>query len=112
MALSKPFLEVIALLGVVFDEYQRSTGLFAVLVGGAAVTLYTQGRYVSGDFDIVAGVGDAFDLAMKNYGFIPTALNVDSPGKRGVTAKPSWPGLTRPSLRPQCRYSWPGQARP
>jgi hypothetical protein len=70
MALSKSFLDVVALLGVVFDEYQGSTGLRAVPVGGAAVTLYTQGRYVSGDFDIVAGVGDAFDLAMKNHGFI------------------------------------------
>jgi hypothetical protein len=43
---------------------------------------------------------------------IPSALKLDSPGKRGVNAKPSWPGLTRPSLQPQCRYGWSGQARP
>ena len=45
------------------------TGLRAVLVGGAAVSLYTQGRYVSGEFDVVAGVDDAFDLAMRSNGF-------------------------------------------
>ncbi len=70
MALPKSFREVVALLGEVFDEYQKITGLRAVLVGGAAVSLYTQGRYVSGDFDVVAGVDDAFDLAMKNNGFV------------------------------------------
>jgi hypothetical protein len=70
MPLPKSFHEVVALLGEVFDEYQKVTGLRAVLVGGAAVSLYTQGRYVSGDFDVVAGVHDAFDLAMKNNGFV------------------------------------------
>ena len=68
MALPKSFREVVALLGEVFDEYQMMTGLRAVLVGGAAVSLYTQGRYVSGDFDVVAGVDDAFDLAMRTMG--------------------------------------------
>jgi hypothetical protein len=43
---------------------------------------------------------------------IPSALKVDSPCRRGVTAKPSWPGVSRPSLQPQYRYRWPGQARP
>jgi hypothetical protein len=36
MAFSRSFLEVVALLGVAFDEYQASTGLRTVLVGGAA----------------------------------------------------------------------------
>jgi hypothetical protein len=70
MALPRPFREVVALLAAVFDEYQAATGVPAVLVGGAAVSLYTQGRYVSGDFDVVAGFDDAFDLAMKNHGFV------------------------------------------
>jgi hypothetical protein len=41
---------------------------------------------------------------------IPSTLKIDSPGRRSVTAKPSWPGvtgLTRPSLQPLCRYRWP-----
>jgi hypothetical protein len=70
VALPKSFREVVKLLGEVFDEYQMTTGLCAVLVGGAAVSLYTQGRYISGDFDVVAGVDDAFDLAMKSHGFV------------------------------------------
>jgi hypothetical protein len=62
MALPKSFREVVALLGEVFDEHQMMTGLRAVFVGGAAVTPYTPGLYVSGDFDVVAWVDDAFDL--------------------------------------------------
>jgi hypothetical protein len=45
---------------------------------------------------------------MSAPGVIPSALKVASPGRRGVTAKPSWPGVTRPSLQPQRRYRWPG----
>jgi hypothetical protein len=70
MALPREFRKVIGLLGQVFEDYQVTTGSRAVLVGGAAVSLYTQGRYISGDFDVVAGVDDAFGLAMQNHGFL------------------------------------------
>lgn len=69
MALPADFVAVLSLLGQVFEEYQKLSGSRAILVGGAAVSLFTKGAYISGDLDVLAGVNDAFDLALATYGF-------------------------------------------
>ena len=69
MALPADFVVVLSLLGQVFEEYQELSGSRAILVGGAAVSLFTKGAYVSGDLDVLAGVNDAFDRALTTYGF-------------------------------------------
>ncbi len=40
-----------------------------VLVGGAAVELYTRGAYTTGDFDFVGGVTDSVGKAFEDAGF-------------------------------------------
>ena len=40
-----------------------------MLVGGAATALYTDGEFLSWDFDIVAGMDEEFTLAMLPHGF-------------------------------------------
>jgi hypothetical protein len=40
-----------------------------VLVGGAAVELYTRGAYTTGDFDFVGGVPDTVRKALEEVGF-------------------------------------------
>ena len=69
MALPPKFADVLTLLGRAFEEYQRISGARAVLVGDAAVCLFTDGGYVSGDFDVVAASNDVLDLALANQGF-------------------------------------------
>jgi hypothetical protein len=41
-----------------------------VLVGGAAVELYTSGAVTTGDFDIVTGAQDAFEQSLRDLGFV------------------------------------------
>jgi hypothetical protein len=64
MALPADFVVILGLLGQVFEEYQKLSGSRAILVGGAAVSLFTKGAYLSGDLDVLASVNDAFDLAL------------------------------------------------
>lgn len=51
------------------EDYHRLSGGHAVLVGGAATAIYTDGRFLSGDFDIVAADDVAFDSCMLACGF-------------------------------------------
>ena len=64
------------------------TGSDAVLVGGAAVAILTDGTFMSGDFDIVAGADKSFHHAMVEHGF----RLEDQPGflKKGYF-HPDWP---------------------
>jgi len=71
------YLAALERLALAFAAYRARTGDDAVLVGGAAVTLYTCGWFPSGDFDIVAGRGPAFHAAMLEQGFQPE----DRPGR-------------------------------
>ena len=41
-----------------------------VLVGGAAVEIYTLGAINTGDFDIVTGAQSAFETVLQDHGFI------------------------------------------
>jgi hypothetical protein len=85
----------------------------AVWATGEWTLAPADGQPITGRYAWVAvPEGNNWRLRMQISNVIPSALEIDSPGRRGVTAKPSWPGLTRPSLQPQCRYRWPGQARP
>lgn len=57
-----------------------------VLVGGAAVELYSGSAITTGDFDVVTGRQDAFEAALREDGFTKpggfghTPLGLDTPG--------------------------------
>lgn len=62
-----------------------------ILVGGAAVELFTASAIVTGDLDVVTARQDAFEAALRNLGFI----------------KPSGPGpLTRGWIHPDLKLSF------
>jgi hypothetical protein len=54
MSLPRDYLAALEILGRVFVAYRAKTGHSAVLVGGAATAIYTDGAFMSGDFDVVA----------------------------------------------------------
>lgn len=66
------FVESLRLIGSAMEELRAANRQCPILVGGAALQLWTTGRYVSGDFDLV--------------GVIPTRIKVDS----AVCPPPSW----------------------
>jgi hypothetical protein len=63
------FLPALEALGQACEHYRKMTGMEAVLVGGAATSIYTSGHFLSGDFDLVASDYAAFDAAMQQTGF-------------------------------------------
>ena len=65
--LPQDFWDALNLLGRAGDRYRDATGGRVVIVGGAAVSFYTQGLILSGDFDLVADLG--FEAAMLAEGF-------------------------------------------
>ncbi len=71
------YLEALQRLALALADYHARTGDDAVLVGGAAVTLYTAGWFPSGDFDLVAASTTVFDAVMAGQGFRPE----DRPGR-------------------------------
>jgi hypothetical protein len=50
------YLEALVRLAKASDRYLKATGRRAVIVGGAAVSFYTNGQILSGDFDIVTDI--------------------------------------------------------
>lgn len=66
-SLPPAFWTVLELLAKASDRYQKATGCHAVIVGGAAVSFYTQGQILSGDFDIVADID--FEQSLSAEGF-------------------------------------------
>ncbi len=70
MAIPDVQFAVMAMLGRAFVDYEKQTGARAILVGGAAVSIFTNGEYLSGDFDIVAAANTALDRALRNAGFV------------------------------------------
>ena len=46
----------LALLAKASSRYWQATGRRIVIVGGAAVSFYTQGQILSGDFDMIADI--------------------------------------------------------
>lgn len=69
MPLPDDYLPAVEALGRVFATYAHAKGHSPVLVGGAAAALFTDGAFLSGDFDIVAASDNAFDEAMRAHGF-------------------------------------------
>ena len=70
MPIPKDFEEALCKLAEACGIYKELTGALAVLVGGAATAIYTAGRFMSGDFDIVAADDESFDNAMSHTGFV------------------------------------------
>jgi hypothetical protein len=70
MALAGEFIKALTRLGRVCELYRQRSGFDAILVGGAAVSFYTDGLILSGDFDLVASNDEAFDGAMAAEGFV------------------------------------------
>ncbi|HBK08763.1 MAG TPA: hypothetical protein DDZ81_23390 [Acetobacteraceae bacterium] len=70
MALPETYLAALEQLALVFESYHRSTGGDAVLVGGAAVAIFTAGQFPSADFDVVASADTEFERAMTDHGFV------------------------------------------
>lgn len=69
MALPNGYVELLAKLSKAFVTYQMRTGRQAVVVGGAAAALYTDGAFMTGDVDIVAADDIAFNDALTLEGF-------------------------------------------
>ena len=47
-------------------------GISCVLVGGAVVSIYTDGAYRSGDLDLIASNRTGLDSALEKIGFLPS----------------------------------------
>jgi len=69
MPLPDDYIELLDVLAKAFAIYEAKTGIWPVLVGGAAAAIQTDGAFMSGDFDVIAGSDDAFDAALKSVGF-------------------------------------------
>ena len=70
MSLPPEYLAALVPLAEAFSAYEKATGGVAVLVGGAAAAIHTDGAFMSADFDVVAGNDAAFDRAMATSGFV------------------------------------------
>jgi hypothetical protein len=70
MTIEASYLAALGTLCRAFAAYQKHVGHPAVLVGGAAVTIYTAGAFQSGDFDIVATDDEAFEYCLLAEGFL------------------------------------------
>lgn len=53
-----------------FSDYKALTGRDPVLVGGGAVCIYTDGQFISGDLDFIAGNDRALSGCMEKHGFV------------------------------------------
>lgn len=69
MTVPEEFLAALEVLAGACATYRDITGTEAVLVGGAATVLYTEGAFNSGDFDLVAMNDPVFNQAMTAHGF-------------------------------------------
>lgn len=57
-------------LGQVCEEYRKTVGSPAYLVGGAAVAIHTQGTFHSADFDLIVGAEAKFVEILLRHGFV------------------------------------------
>lgn len=69
MSLPQDYIAALEELAGAFTTYKNSTASDAVLVGGAATAILTAGLFLSGDFDVVAGLDHEFNAAMLAHGF-------------------------------------------
>lgn len=80
MSLPPEYLAALAPLAEAFSSYEKTTGRVAVLVGGAAAALHTDGAFMSADFDVVAGDDTAFGRAMAVAGFLDDEMALHGQG--------------------------------
>lgn len=71
MPLAPEYTAILEVLAEACRLYKQKTGHDAVLVGGAATAIYTDGAFPSGDFDFVATDDAAFRKSMQEAGFCP-----------------------------------------
>ncbi|MBY6015128.1 hypothetical protein KUV75_09480 [Qipengyuania gaetbuli] len=69
MALPDDYIEALGAVGEAFAAYEAATGGVAILVGGSAAAILTEGAFMTGDFDVIAGDDIALDDAMRAAGF-------------------------------------------
>ncbi len=65
------FEAALALFAAISDDMVAQGAQRPILVGGAAVELYTGSAMVTGDFDIVTGRHDLIDTLFRKHGFVP-----------------------------------------
>ncbi|MCB8878111.1 hypothetical protein [Acidisoma silvae] len=71
MPLPDDYRSLLNVLATACSSYQQTTGgALAVLVGGAAAAIYTDGLFMSGDFDFVAASDDHLKAALLAAGFV------------------------------------------
>lgn len=80
MSLPPEYLAALVPLARAFTAYEAETGRTAVLVGGAAAAIHTDGAFMSADFDVVAGNDIAFNDAMTAAGFVDDEKSVHGQG--------------------------------
>jgi hypothetical protein len=82
------YLDALKLLAKASDSYLKTTGRRAVVVGGAAVSFYTNGQVLSGDFDIVT------DIDFERFLLLEGFKKDEGPGRfLGGYYHPDVPGL-------------------
>lgn len=80
MSLPPEYLAALVPLADAFSAYEKATRGVAVLVGGAAAAIHTDGAFMSADFDVVAGNDSAFDEAMVAAGFVGDEMGLHGHG--------------------------------
>lgn len=70
MALPVPYLQLLEMLAVACDAYEKATGHSPVLVGGGAIAIQTQGVFMSGDFDFFAPNDEVLHRCLLEVGFV------------------------------------------
>jgi hypothetical protein len=86
MAYRPEFEAALALFAKASDRVREAGYARPILVGGAAVEIYTQGHFATSDLDVVTPVQDVFERALFDLGFV----------------KPSGPNtLTRGVIHPE-----------
>lgn len=70
MAIPDTYLALLDVLADAFTRYEAATGHCAVLVGGGAVAVQTQGSFMSGDLDLYAPSDEALETALLQAGFV------------------------------------------
>ena len=75
-------------------QHLSDSGLFIVLSGGAAVGIYTDGEYVSGDIDFVNArfaSRNKIEKSMKELGFTPIGRHFEHPDSDHIIEFPPGP---------------------
>jgi hypothetical protein len=80
MSLPPEYLSALGSLADAFSAYEAATGRIAVLVGGAAAAIHTDGEFMSADFDVVASDDTAFGHAMLASGFVDDDMALHGQG--------------------------------